>query len=256
MTTGSRATLSFTGTAATWIAYRDRWSGIAKVYVDGVLKGEIDTFASPDAAQYKAYTVTGLSDGAHTLAIEPAGRRNPSSGGNWVWVDAFEVTAGGSSATSSPPLASSSEPPATTQPPSSTAPTAPTGTLYRVEQNNARMVFTGTWNNNSMGSHSGSSAKLSMSAGSKATLSFTGNAATWIAYRDQWSGIAKIYIDGVLKGEIDSYAPTGAAKSVMYSATGLPWGNHTITIEATGRKAANSGGAWIWIDAIDYVGSN
>ena len=93
--TNARATFAFRGTGANWIAYRDQWSGIAKVYIDNVLTGEIDTYASPAAAKSKAYGVTGLAEGAHTLTIEVTGRKSVNSAGISVWVDAFETTSTG-----------------------------------------------------------------------------------------------------------------------------------------------------------------
>jgi hypothetical protein len=91
MTAGSSATLTFTGTSVSWIAYRDQWSGIAGVNVDGVFVGEIDTYASPSKARASVYTVTGLANGPHTIAVFPTGRKNANSGGSWIWVDAFDV---------------------------------------------------------------------------------------------------------------------------------------------------------------------
>ena len=76
----------------------------------------------------------------------------------------------------------------------------------------------------------------------------------WIAYRDQWSGIANVYIDGVFKGEVNTYSSPAKAKAAMYTASGLPWGTHTITIEVAGRRGAGSAANWIWVDAFDYVG--
>src|SRR5262249_18458888 len=90
---GARATFTFTGQSAKWIAFRDQWAGIAKVYVDGEFKKEIDTYASPEVAPTVMFTVTGLAPGAHTLSIEVAGRRNPASMANWIWIDAFDASA-------------------------------------------------------------------------------------------------------------------------------------------------------------------
>ena len=58
--------------------------------VIGVSKGEVDTYANPAKAQANLYTVSGLTDGSHTVTIGPTGRKNASSAGLWVWVDAFE----------------------------------------------------------------------------------------------------------------------------------------------------------------------
>ena len=91
MTPGCRASFTFTGSSVSWIGFRDEWSGIARVSIDGVVRAEIDTYAQLSAARSRIYTLTGLSPGPHTLAIEPTGRWNPASVGLWVWIDAFEI---------------------------------------------------------------------------------------------------------------------------------------------------------------------
>jgi hypothetical protein len=60
---------------------KDSYSGIAKAYVDGVFKQEVDLY--PGGQQYAAvmYSIDGLANTNHTLTIEAAGRRNPSSSG-------------------------------------------------------------------------------------------------------------------------------------------------------------------------------
>src|SRR5215467_10954044 len=100
MDANSTATLAFNGTGATWIGYQDQWSGIAQVYVDGALKSQVDTYSSTAKAQSPLYTVSGLTNGAHTMSINVLGQKSASSSGSWVWVDAFDVASGGSSATS------------------------------------------------------------------------------------------------------------------------------------------------------------
>ena len=75
---GARATFTFTGPTAKWIAFRDQWAGIAKVYVDGVFKQEVDTYASPQMAQAVMFTVTGLGPGAHTLDRRSCGTTESS----------------------------------------------------------------------------------------------------------------------------------------------------------------------------------
>jgi len=173
MEANSRVTLAFNGNSVSWVGYQDEWSGIAQVYVDGTLKSEVDTYASPNKAQAKIYNVSGLVEGPHTLAIEATGRKSASSGGAWVWVDAFDVISGGDS-TPAPIL---------------------TASTYRIEQSNAAVQWSGAWSGNNGGFNSGGSAKLAMDAGSRATFTFTGKSVSWITYRDQWSGIARVYID-------------------------------------------------------------
>jgi hypothetical protein len=92
MNAGARATLTFSGTAVNWIGYRDEWSGIAKVTIDGVVVANVDTYLTPARSQAVTYSLTNLSQKTHTLVIEVTGSKNASSQGNWVWVDAFDVT--------------------------------------------------------------------------------------------------------------------------------------------------------------------
>jgi hypothetical protein len=124
-----------------------------------------------------------------------------------------------------------------------------------MEQSNTAVRYSGTWYNNNNSSHSGGSAKLTNAAGARATFTFSGTSVSWIAYRDQWSGIAEVYVDGALKGQIDTYSATAQAKAVMYKLSGMPNSTHTIAIQATGRKNASSGGPWVWVDAFDYAGT-
>ena len=89
----ARSRFAFTGTGALWIAYRDEWAGIARVYLDGELRGSVDTYAAPHDAQAAVFAVDALAPGAHVLEVEATGTRNLLSGGSWVWVDAFEAVA-------------------------------------------------------------------------------------------------------------------------------------------------------------------
>jgi hypothetical protein len=115
------------------------------------------------------------------------------------------------------------------------------------------VTYKGTWYPNSLSAHSGSSAVLATDSGSRATFSFNGTGANWIAYRDEWSGIANVYVDGALKGQVDTFASPSRAQVRMYSVTGLAAGSHTLAIEATGQKSGASGGAWVWVDAFEAI---
>ena len=119
-------------------------------------------------------------------------------------------------------------------------PAAAVSTITRSEQTDSAIAYTGAWFDNSLNVHSGGAARLSMESGARAIFSFNGTGASWISYRDQWSGFAKVYVDGVLKQEIDTYASPAAAQYKMYSIAGLNDGAHTLTIEVEGRKNISS----------------
>jgi hypothetical protein len=246
MNVGSLAQIGFIGTAVSFIVHEEEWSGIANIYVDGALKAQIDAYASPSKPQAVLYTVSGLPNGAHKVAIGPSGNKNASSHGNWIWVDAFDAVATDVIA------GSVTDPLPTTTP--STPPQTTTGTQHRVEDSTASVQWTGTWNANSNAVQSGGSAKLSMTPGSRATFTFTGTSVSWIGYKDAWSGLANVYVDGTLKSVVDMYMSGSQAQSKAFTLSGLPWGSHTIVVEAAGKKSSASLGSWVWVDAFDYVG--
>jgi hypothetical protein len=125
----------------------------------------------------------------------------------------------------------------------------------RVEQDNPAVGYSCppylTWHLNTYSGHSGASATLAMNGGCRATFSFTGTAVGWVAYRDEWSGIARVYVDETLRAEIDTYVSPQRAQASIYAISGLPAGPHTLTIEVTGSKNPASGGTWVWVDAFE-----
>jgi len=131
---------------------------------------------------------------------------------------------------------------------------APPGTAWmRLEQDNASVSYAGTWYIDRHSFNSSGCAFDSMDARSQAKFTFNGAAVRWIGYKDAWSGIANVYLDGVLKAQVDGYSATDHTQAVLYTTTGLSSGLHTLTVEVTGTRNASSRGLWVWVDAFDYV---
>jgi hypothetical protein len=126
------------------------------------------------------------------------------------------------------------------------------GTFTRLEQTNSAIEYSGQWYSVKNSIFSGGSASTAVNAGSRATFTFNGTAARWVGYKDPWSGIAKVYIDGVLKTQVDTYSPLNQAQALLYSVAGLPSASHTLTIEITGMKNQSSKAFWVWLDAVEY----
>src|SRR5262249_2536084 len=152
-------------------------------------------------SQSTLYSITGLTPGTHTLTIEATGTHNSSSGGSWIWVDGFKYV------------------------------TVPV--TIRVEQTDPSIAYAGSWFANSMAIHSGGSAILAMDKDTQATFTFTGTAATWIGYQDQWSGIANVYVDGVFAKRVDTYSATSKPQQKLFIISGLTQGQHTIKVVVT-----------------------
>ncbi len=228
-TTGASVVVTFTGTAISWIGVSDRWNGLATVTLDGQ-PYKVDGYADTTYFQVTLFSATGLSAGPHKLSIEINHERGPYGQGSWVWVDAFDVWNGGGISGGLPPAG-----------------------VGRIENTNPALTYSGNWYTNNLSIHSGGSAVLAVNPGASVTLNFNGTGVAWVTYRDEWSGLARVYIDGQLRTTIDCYLTPSQAQTVPFSIQGLPSGPHSITIEVTGTRNPNSGGAWVWLDAIDVL---
>ena len=125
---------------------------------------------------------------------------------------------------------------------------APAATEW-IQQDSPAVNATGSWSPNGQAVHSGGSAVLAMDAGSTVTLTFSGTGVSWVGYRDEWSGIANVYLDGVSKGSVDTYSPGSEAQATLYSVTNLANASHTLAIQVTGTRNPASAGSWVWVDA-------
>ena len=226
---GATATLSFTGTGVAWIGVVDPWSGFANAFVDGTMY-VVDTYGSSTLYQKTLISVQGLPAGPHTLSIEVTHTRDGNALGAWVFIDAFEVS-NGSGITG-----------------------GITAAPGRIEQKSPATIYSGSWFTNEYAMHSGGSAALSMDPGSSVTFGFNGTGISWVAYRDEWSGIARVIMDGASVTLIDTFASPAEAKSGAFRVNNLAPGIHTLTIEVTGTRNPDSGGSWIWVDAFDVTG--
>ncbi|MBK5256238.1 MAG: hypothetical protein JJE39_09425 [Vicinamibacteria bacterium] len=255
MDKGAQASFSFTGVSVSWIGYRDEWSGLADVLLDGTLQATVDTYSEPAQAQATLYTVAGLREGPHTLTIQVRGTHNPASAGSWIWIDAFLVapSSGPSpldrsdSHRSRRPAASEDQPARSSWNPKASIGRRGEDPLH-FEEDNAAATWSGAWSTNRLAAHSGHRARLSMDSSSRVDFAFTGNGVTWLGYRDEWSGIADVLLDGRLRATVDTYSTPAQPQAVLYAVSGLRDGPHTLTIRPTGRRHPSSGGAWIWVD--------
>jgi uncharacterized protein (TIGR03437 family) len=129
-------------------------------------------------------------------------------------------------------------------------------TAARTEQDSSAVRYSGSWFNNSSATFSGGSATQAMDAGSSATFTFTGTAIRWIGYRDEWSGIANVYLDGQLQATVDTYASPFQPQTAVWSVSGLAAASHTLTITVAGSHDGSYAGSWVWIDAFDVDAGN
>ena len=133
-------------------------------------------------------------------------------------------------------------------------------TVVRIEDTSASVTYAGFWvQGNASKPWSGGTAALANGGLSatgeptRATLTFNGTAVRWISFRGPQTGIAKVYLDGTLAATVDTYSATEELGAVLYSATGLPSGAHTVIVESTGTKNASSSDIFVVVDAFDVT---
>jgi hypothetical protein len=228
---GATATVTFTGTGVHWIGYRDQWSGIASVFLDGDFLQTVDTYAPGGEYQALTWSLEGLPLAQHTLTIMALGLNGPNSAQGWVWIDAFDIVNG----TPGP------------------APGNPWPMATRTEDGDPSIALSGTWFRDPSGMFSGGSAILSEEAGATATFSFIGSRVRWVGYRDQYSGIGHVLLDGNLVAVYDTFADPAQAQTVVFQTGALTLGTHTLAIEAMHQHFKSATEKWVWIDAFDVV---
>ena len=136
---------------------------------------------------------------------------------------------------------------------SNTSPPPPPPTVTRVEETDPSITYTGDWFPADPRAWSGGTAVYSTTAGNEATLAFTGTAVDWIGFLGPQTGIARVFLDGVLAAEVDTYSPTEQVQAVVFRATSLANTSHTLTIEVTGQQNPASTGTYIVVDAFDVT---
>jgi hypothetical protein len=228
MTAGAQATFTFTGTAVTWIGMRGPDSGIARVFVDGGFVSQVDMFARSYEIHVPVFKARDLTNSSHTLTIQVTGLKNTDSQAALspyalVVVDAFDV---------------------------------PTPLVSHLQDTDPDMTYTAGWTvgDTSTSSFSGWYAHISATPGAQATLRFNGTSISWIGNRGPDAGIARVFLDGVLAGEVDLYHPSSPqVQAILFTSASLADANHTLTVEATGQKNANSTDARVVVDAFDVT---
>jgi len=224
---GARASFTFNGTGVSWIGLPCEICGFANIDLDGALVATVDTYAASRPAASKAlFTTSGLTAGSHTIVIEVSGTENAASGGANIVVDAFDVAGAASGGG---------------------------GGTTRIEETDPSVIYAGAWLTQSRSDLSGGSVVESSDSNGTASLTFNGTGVSWIGFRGPWAGIAQVYLDGALKATVDTYGPTEQAQVVMYTASGLAAGSHTLMIKVTGTWNSPSSSAWVVLDAFDVM---
>jgi beta-galactosidase GanA len=129
---------------------------------------------------------------------------------------------------------------------------------YTYDDASSALSYSGTWfhantsNSNYTNGDYDSTESWSTTTGSSVTVPFNGTAVQWIGPKNNNGGIAAVSVDGGTPVNVDTYDANGKEfQQVLFSATGLSSGAHTLTITVTGNKNPASSADTIVIDAIN-----
>jgi hypothetical protein len=124
----------------------------------------------------------------------------------------------------------------------------------RVEDNNAQVGYSGTWNSFSHASYSGGTVKRAESAGAYVDIPFFGTSAKLIGSKSVNNGKALVYIDGVYQTTIDTYSSTVKYQQELYDTGSLSEGPHVLRVEAAWTKNSLANNYYVTFDALQsYV---
>lgn len=126
----------------------------------------------------------------------------------------------------------------------------------RFDQTDPSVTYTAGWITDTNAPWSEGTAAYNNTAGAQATFTFTGTSVKWIGARGPWGGIARVFLDGTLvNGSVDTYLDTEQYqnRAIMFSASGLAAGSHSLRIEVTGTKNAASRDTIVAVDAFDVI---
>jgi subtilisin len=112
--------------------------------------------------------------------------------------------------------------------------TGPTLTGGLVQDRSSAVAYSGTWKKSVYSLASGGSTTYATASGSRARLTFSGRAIAIVAPVGPTRGSATIYVDGVYRASVSFRASSGKSRMVMYAASFVSLGTHTITLRVSG----------------------
>lgn len=216
-----KATFSFSGDNVTWVFAKAGHLGIANIKIDGVNRGNVDTYSPvtlPTLWQ-TAKTWSGLGAGNHTIEITVTGTKNAASSDQYLIVDALIV---GIAAAGSGPY----------------------------DDQHAQLKFIGNWTRNETWPLAFTATdSYSNMTESAFTFAFTGTTLTYVYTKAFNRGMAAVTIDGIDKGLVDLYSATEKwQQAITFSSLGS--GIHNLQVTVSGQKQAAAFNFFIDVDRL------
>ncbi|GAB2553419.1 X2-like carbohydrate binding domain-containing protein [Kribbella endophytica] len=192
---GDAFSYTFAGTGVDYVTEKHASQGDVDIYVDGVFKQTVSAFqASGRSAQQAVYSISGLTNGIHTI-------RGVKKTGQFLLLDKFNVR-------------------------------APAGVrTLALNNDDARITYTGSWGRSTgrgMGDYQ-DDVQYTEANGDAFSSTFVGTGVDYVTETHASQGEVDLYIDGVFKQTVNTSRPEGrGAQQLVYSISGLSNGAHTI----------------------------
>lgn len=129
----------------------------------------------------------------------------------------------------------------------------PAGNWTKVDDDAPSVVYSGNWGGYYGNPGYQNTEHFCQVAGGTATYTFTGNQARYYGFRRDDLGIANIYVDGVFKAGVDCYSASPQFNQMLFQTAMLPYGTHTLMVQASGNKNAASSSLEIIVDAMESL---
>ncbi|MZQ86093.1 hypothetical protein GQF01_28745 [Paenibacillus sp. 5J-6] len=221
---GASAEYTFTGTGVRLITKKNVSTGIFDVYLDGNKVSTFDSYSASADFDVVAYEATSLTNATHTIKMVATGTKNPNSSGVNVNLDLFEYLGT----------------PVQTQ----------TDTI--VDDTNAAITYSGTWNHISRAASYDGTISYSSTQDAYAEYAFNGTGVKLYTQKGAGGGKFDIYVDGVLQTTFDSYAASQQNKVLAIDKQDLAAGNHIIKVVVKHTKNPNSNNYFAHLDYIAF----
>jgi hypothetical protein len=109
-----------------------------------------------------------------------------------------------------------------------------TGTLF--QESSSAIRWAGAWTTSSSSLYSGGSVRYATTVGANASLTTSTRGLAFVTTRGPNRGVARIYVDGILKATVDLYAPTYQYRYVAYAGRWTSLSTHTIQVIVLGTS--------------------
>jgi trimeric autotransporter adhesin len=123
------------------------------------------------------------------------------------------------------------------------------------EQNTPGFNYSDGWIDSSAASASKGSFLYVDAKGASLTFHFVGTYCGWLAKTSDMYGKATVTVDDGTAVTVDLYSKSPVWRHVVWETKSLPFGDHTVTIQWTGKKRTGAKGTCVNVDAIQIVGA-